>query len=211
MAEILREVIISDDIVLLKSFAQQPDPQPAPTISDHATATVSVINHDDLENARQAGYLQGLSEGIAKTEAKMTDELSVLATLLQSIPAAINDRRMQLSDEIADIVLLITRQFFINQQLNKDGIALQINQTINQLNDKQNIELALHPEDLALLQQGLLKIDLKSCKNLRVIPDESLRLGGCIVKSEHGVFDASIERQIDNLKQVLLQMKQGMA
>lgn len=211
MAEILREVIISDDIVSIQSFAQQSELQPAVSINNQAVANVSVINDEDLENARQAGYQQGLSEGIAKTEARMTDELSVLNTLLQSIPTAINDRRMQLSDEIADIVLVISRQFFINQQLNKDSIALQINQTISQLNDKQNIELALHPNDLALLQQGLLKIDLKSCKNLRVIPDESLRLGGCIVKSEHGVFDASIERQIDNLKQVLLQMKQGVA
>lgn len=209
MAEILREVIISDEVVSLKSIVQQPDPQPAFTHSDPAVAALSVINNDDLENARKAGYHQGLAEGITQTEAKMTDELSVLTTLLQNIPSTINDARRQLSDEIADIVLLITRQFFINQQLNKDSIALQIDQTINQLNDKQNIELALHPQDLALLQQGLLKIDLKSCKNLRVIPDENLRLGGCIVKSEHGIFDASIERQIDNLKQVLLQIKQG--
>lgn len=209
MAEIFREVIISHDIVRLKPLAQSSEPQSLVGKEPAQTEVFDALNKDDIENARQAGYNQGLSEGIAQTESRMTAEFSVLTTLLQSIPAAINENRLKLSDEIADIVLTIAQQFFISQQQNKDAIALQINQTINQLNDKQNIELSLHPQDLTLLQQGKVKIDLKSCKNLRIIPDDNLRLGGCIVRSEHGVFDASIERQIDNLKQVLLQMKQG--
>ena len=207
MADILTAVTISDEIVRLGLVSKPCEQQPS--IREEQIPVAESISQEDLENAKQSGYSHGFSEGFAEAEAKLASEFSHVKALIESIPAAIQESRLQLSDEIADIILLIIKQFFINQQQNKDSIALQINQLLNQLNDKQNIELSVHPKDLTLLQQGKLKIDAKACKNLRIVPDDNLRLGGCVVKSEHGVFDASIERQIDNLKQVLLQMKLG--
>jgi flagellar assembly protein FliH len=109
--------------------------------------------------------------------------------------------------EIADIILLIVQRFFIERQKNKEEIVRQITHTLAQLNQKQNIELHLHPSDIDLLHQSEFNINLKPYKNMRIIPDETLLLGGCIIRSEHGVFNASIERQIDNLKHALLKIK----
>lgn len=208
MADIFTAVTLSDDIVRIG-----PDMESGGQLQTEETPAevVKSISQEDLENAKLAGYSQGFSEGLAEAETKMTDQLSLLGTLLQNIPTAVRDNRLQLSGEIADIVLLITKQFFVNQQQNKDVLTQQVNQILSQLNDKQSIELSMHPQDLALLQQGKLKLNIKACNNLRIIPDDNLRLGGCVVRSEHGVFDASIERQIDHLKQVLLQMKSGVS
>jgi len=215
MAEIFKAILVSDDTIHLKPSitANEPDltVQTAAKPVEADMEKVNDITKQRCEEAFQSGFNQGLSEGIAKANTNMEEQITVLGNLLQSIPEAINANRLLLSNDIADIVLLIIQQFFINQQHSKEIISLQINQALAQLHDKQNIELALHPKDLTLLQQGKLKIDLKQCKNLRVVPDENLRLGGCIVRSKHGVFDAGIERQIDNLKQVLLQIKQGEA
>ncbi len=152
-------------------------------------------------------YSLGLTDGIAQENARLHDQFNTLDALLHSIPEAISENRRLLSAEIADIVLLIAHKLFINQQQNKDSIRHQITQIIDELNNKQSIEIALHPHELALIQQDGINIDTQSCKNLTLIPDVSLRLGGCIVKSAHGMFDAGIERQIDNLKQVLLHMR----
>lgn len=207
MADIFTTVTISDDIVRLGPVSEPCEQQAL--FEEEQIESAEIISEEDLENATQSGYNRGFSEGLAEAETKLACEFAQLKTLIENIPPAMTENRLQLSDEIADIVLLIIKQFFINQQQTKDSIALQINQLLNQLNDKQNIELSVHPKDLALLQQGKLKIDAKACKNLRIVPDDNLRLGGCVVRSDHGVFDASIERQIDNLKQVLLQMKLG--
>ena len=192
MAEVLKSAFISDDIVHIGTVTAIPVEAPA------------VIAQHEIEDA----YNNGFKQGIAEARAQMKELKDAISALLQSIPAAVEDNRLHLSTEIADIVLLITQRFFIHQQHNKDAITNQITQTLNQLNQKQNIELALHPHDIALLQQGELNIDFKPYKNIRITPDETLRLGGCVIRSEHGVFDAGIERQIDSLKQVLLKKKQ---
>jgi flagellar assembly protein FliH len=231
MAELFKTAIISDEILYLKPSSNvidlnaPPDSTPLGTLETIAypdstpLETLETITHaetitdltlmDDLTLIKEHSFNQGFSEGLVQATAQIAEQKKTLNNLLQSIPAAISEHRLQLSTEIADIVLSIAQQFFIHQQQNKESIAQQITQTITQLNNKQNIELSLHPHDLALLQKGQIKINLKQCKNLRVIADDDLRLGGCVVRSEHGVFDAGIERQIDRLKHALLEIKNG--
>jgi len=195
MANIFRHVTISEEIAHIGTVA------PVSTV---------IKKEDKIAEDQviwQSGYTQGLSDGMSQERALLNEQTNTLTSLLQSIPQAINENRQQLSSDIADIVLLITGKLFIHQQQNKEAITHQITQVIMQLNEKQNLEIVLHPHDLAMIQEGEIKVDLRSCKNLRFKADDNLRLGGCIVNSEHGVFDAGIERQIDNLKQVLLQMR----
>lgn len=198
MSKIFKQASFSDEIVILHPF-NHPE-----IIEEKNLDQPEAIK----EEAFQSGFEQGYVKGAAFEKSKMAELAQALQALLESIPQAIGDNRKELSSEIADIVLLITQQYWINQQ-NKNDVALQINQIISKLNDKQHIELHLHPQDIQLLQQGLLHIDSKSCPNLTIVADEQLRLGGCIVKSSHGTFDASIERQIDNLKEYLLKIRQG--
>ncbi len=213
MAEVLKAITISEEIVFLKPLSYKQTPLTEEIlIADEPiehTKKQAELTAQEKEELFQAGFSKGVDEGFLQAQKHLEEQNTLLNALLNNIPNAVNENRLSLSNEIADIVLVITQQLFIKQQNNKESISNQINQIINQLNDKQDIELSLHPQDLALLQQGKLTINLKNCANLRVIADENLKLGGCLIKSEHGVFDAGIERQIDSLKQVLLKIRQG--
>ena len=126
---------------------------------------------------------------------------------LAAIPKAIAQNRLDLNPEIADIVLLISQQFFIEQQKDSQALSQQINQVLGQLNNKHNVELCLHPQDINALQNGAIQLDATHLNGLKIKSDESLVLGGYVLKTNHGVFDASIEKQIDKLKEVLIQLK----
>lgn len=197
MGEILKSVLISDERVSLGlTTPPKENLHVNPTIKETPLPSFS---QQDIDNA----YLNG----IMHAETTMKSQIQALTSLLKGIPETLHAHRQQLSHEIADIVWMITQQFFIHQHHQKDAIANQVTQTLTQLNQKTNIELILHPHDVYLLQAEEVKIDFKAFKGIRIIADESLQLGGCIIRSEHGVFDASIERQIDNLKRVLVKMK----
>ena len=196
MAKILKNIPVSHEIT---------------PIGRSELSTPTKVHEDDNlfdnESAWQSGYSQGLMEGSAQERAMLSEQTNTLTQLLLSIPQAIKDHRMQLTSEIADIVLLIASKFFVHQQHTKDAIVHQVTQILLQLNEKQQLKIALHPKDLALIQQGDIELQVQDDEHIQLLADERLRLGGCIITSEHGVFDAGIERQIDQLKQVLLQMK----
>jgi|GEM_PF-1765349 len=210
MAEILSNIIMSDEVIILGQYPSAP--AALETLIEKTN-----IDEDSLQllknQAREEGFKQGYEDGQKKaemhSEKQINEQCAGIQELLRTLPQAIADNRQQLEQEVADIVLAITQQFFIHQQHDKESIVQIVSQAINQLNDKQNIEIALHPGDLALLKQGQVKIDFSQFKNLRIVPDDSLKLGGCIIRSEHGLFDVSIERQIERLKHALLQIKNG--
>ena len=197
MAEILKTFILSEDHHSLNAVIEPP-------------VTITTVQSKLDETAMQQDYFQqGFNQGLAQAQQELNEQSNKLTALLHSIPQAVSANRQHLSQDIADIVFAIIQPLFIHQQQNKESIAERISQTIQLLNNKHNLELFLHPDDLALLQRKELSIDVSACKNLRVMADDKLRLGGCVIKSEHGLFDAGIERQIDNLKQILLQIKNG--
>ena len=205
MAEIFQTATLSDEIVHLNPVIARNEATKQP--SGLFSGLLHCVRNDDPLDVRNDDSLDNRSNDLLKKQ--LTEQSTALSALLQTIPQTISNHRLQLQDDIADIVLTIVQQFFIHQQHNKESIELQINQIIKQLNEKQHIVLSLHPHDLSLLQQEPMSLDLKQYQQLHIVPDDSLRLGGCVVRSEHGVFDASIERQIDNLKQALLTMKLG--
>ncbi|WP_028388034.1 FliH/SctL family protein [Legionella fairfieldensis] len=216
MAEIFKQVVLSDEPFYpnqTTATAKDTAKNQSGTASPAVVETPVVLKEKAHEEGYAEGYTQGLTKGKEEGEKQAHEEvanlLQQLETLLQTIPAAISENRQALQTEIADIVLIIAQQFFIQQQHDKEFIARQISAALNQLNSKQTITLVLHPHDVALLQQGKLTIDFSQCNDLRIASDEKLRLGGCLIKSEHGLFDASIERQVDRLKQILLQIKAG--
>lgn len=180
------------------------------TLSDEE---LKLLQDQAYQEAYEKGFNQGLAEGREKGEEIGRDRASQQAAhwdaLIENVAEAVAQQRLSLRTDIADIVLAISQQFFIHQQHHSDQIGLQINGILRQLNQDQIIEIALHPQDLALIQQGRIKLELKTAKNIRIIADDNCRLGGCLIKTEHGFFDASIEKQIDRLKDLLLQIKQG--
>lgn len=201
MAKVFKKAMISEEITYIGIPPSTTEPRP-------------LESENSLDNEPEPivtpPFIGALPDGLEQERARLNEQINTLNTLLQSIPQAISDNRQLLSSDIADIVLLIASKFFISQQQNKNAITHQITGILTQLNQKQHIEITLHPHDLALIRQGELTIDLQNCKHITLKADDNLRLGGCMVTSEHGVFDASIERQIDNLKQVLLQMREGL-
>lgn len=177
------------------SMPAQPDhidsshPQPVDQVSTYPT-----------------GFDEGFQAGAQATQNALNDQINMIETLIQSIPDALLRAQDKMKDEMTNIVLMITQQFFVEQH-HHGSIAQLVTNTLKHIHDQQNIQLALHPQDISRLQQDSLSIDLSRCNNLKIVPDESLTLGGCVIHNDHGVFNASIERQIDNLKTMLLDMR----
>lgn len=63
----------------------------------------------------------------------------------------------------------------------------------------------LHPRDIGTLQQLLQDQELRVHSiGLKLIPDESLELGGCVIEAKSGQYDGGLEGQLTRLYAVLV-------
>jgi flagellar assembly protein FliH len=172
----------------------------APSFSEEE---LSALKHE----AYQQGYVQGAEEARALAHLQTHELEERLKQLIQAIPQAIEQNRLDMKQDLSALSLLIMERFFTEQCTDIKALETQINQILTQLNQQQQIELSLHPEDVKALQKGLMHLKATP-KHLTIKQDESMTLGGFIIKTPHGIFDARIEQQIDQLKEYLIQIKQ---
>lgn len=208
MAKLIRNALVCPDHVIIGTNPQKELEENSLLEANHLK-----LNDLQLEELKAKAYQQGYLSGKEEGEKRIIQDMELLKqqveTVLFSISQAICQNRLDLASEIANIILLIVQQYFIEKQSNPEALELQINTILCQLNNKQNIELCLHPHDINNLQKGAIKLESANLNGLKIKADERLPLGGCIIKTDHGIFDASIEKQIDRLKEFLLKMRQG--
>lgn len=205
MAKLYKNAHISTEEIYLNQV------EPALAPMEDPPLETPVIDDSQAEHIRQEAYEQGYLAGKTAKRVQLEqeqDELKKqLEQVLASIPDAVAQNRMELTKEIADIVFILVKQFFIENQHNHQALSQQINHILLQLNNQHTVELCLHPQEIAALQNGAIHLNTAHLNGLKIKGDESLTLGGYLIKTNHGVFDASIEKQIDKLKEVLLQLK----
>ena len=174
------------------------------------TEPVSSFNEEQIaalkQEAYEQGYLKGQKEAIELAHRQMDELKTRMEQMLASIPLALTHNRLDMQKELVSMCLFIVQSYFVAQSVDPQLLETQINQLLTQINNQQTIELHLHPHDLKMLQKGLIK--LIAVKNeITIKNEESLALGGFIIKTPHGLFDASLEKQLDKLKHYLLSIR----
>lgn len=170
------------------------------------------LSEEALEALCAEAYQRGFDAGTAQKIELAEEELSLLQkelkTLLASIKAEIDAHYLGLGAEIAPILLMVMQEYLGEHLTAPEALQHHINQVLRHINQQQQIELCLHPQDVTALHSGRIKINAQHIKGISIKSDDSLSLGGCVIKTEHGLFDASLEKQIDRLKDYLRQLKQ---
>lgn len=207
MAKIIKEALISSETITIGTL------MPVSNTTDNQLLTTknTQLNALSLEDSRTQAYQQGFEAGIQEGQTRIEQQIERskhdLEKLLLSVPQAIAQCRMELNREIADIVLIISQEYFVEQQRTPEALQAQINQILNQINNEQRIELCLHPEEIKLVQKANIQLNANHLNSLKIKADDSLVLGGCIIKTEHGIFDTSIETRIERLKEYLIEIR----
>lgn len=161
-----------------------------------------------LQQETTLAKAQGLQQGIQQTEKALQPLKNTLQNLLENIPDTLQKSRLQLQKDIADIVLTILEQLFLQETPPRHLLEKQINTLLMELNHQQNLTIHLHPDDLLHLQQGDIHLQTSPLQKIAILPDKSLLPGGCLIKTEHGLFDLSLEKRFQRLQIILSQIRE---
>lgn len=150
-----------------------------------------------LKAARQAGYQDGYRDGLAALEAfKSSFGVQVSAqigTLVQAIGSELDGLQQEMARTLAVSATHLARQIVRSELVARpDLIATVAQEAIDTLLlSARHITLRVHPDDHALVQQGAAEV--LAARGARLLADAAMARGGCLVESDIGVIDASIE------------------
>jgi flagellar assembly protein FliH len=147
--------------------------------------------------ARQAGYQDGYRDGLVALEgfkqsyaAQVTAQIDAVS---KSYAARLEALELQLAERVADVAIVLARQVVRSELATRPELVAAVAQetlTATLASAKQ-LALHLHPDDHALVQAHVGATLAE--RGVRLMPDAGLARGGCVLDTEVGVIDASLE------------------
>lgn len=178
------------------------------------------------EQAKAQGHAEGLEQGLAEgREQGRAEALAETAEQLRQLTAAWSQvatdweqQRVEMEREARQAVLdfaLSAVEKIVHRVIEVDESVVvdQAAQALSLVLSSQDASVSVHPLDRPLLQDALPELvkELATIEHIELVDDESITPGGCIVSFGHGRIDATIERQLERLTDLILPKPQEQA
>jgi len=196
------------------------DAEPQPTFDpagfaaggDHAVpvATRKVIPPADapdnsLQQVEEA-FARGRREGVAQAEARLETTLQALTQSLEDVSRLRESLAQSGSRDMLRLVMAIAEQVVRRRiEVDQEIILGVIKDALQASVRADSYRICISPADLEAVtsQKPLFLASISGLKNLSIETDPTISPGGCRVDSELGDVDATIESQLDAIRQTL--------
>lgn len=161
---------------------------------------IEAIQKQAYEEAKQAGYEDGLKQGVDE----MKKNASQLQAMFNFFQQPLEEMDTEVEQQLAELAMIIAKQLFKNESsFSAEHIQNLVHESLDYLPIKaRDISVRLNPDDVALLTQAEIDIDSQTW---RCVSDVTVTAGGCIIESDTSHIDATVETRI---KQVVDQYSQ---
>lgn len=150
-----------------------------------------------LKAARQAGYQDGYRDGLVALDGFKqgfaAQTTAQIGTLLLSLGAELGGLQQDMARTLAISATHLARQIVRAELASRPELVARVAQEAidTLLLSAKHITLRVHPDDLAFVAQGAAEV--LAARGARLLADAALSRGGCVVDSDIGVIDASLE------------------
>ena len=166
-----------------------PPPPPAPNPADELMA--------QLKQVRQTGYQDGYRDGLVALDGfKQSFAAQVTAqvgAIVQGFGQQLDDLQQDMARALAVTATQLAKQMVRSElSVKPELVAVVATEAVDTLLlSARHITVRVHPDDHALVAQGA--ADVLAARGARLLSDAEVLRGGCLVESDIGVIDATLE------------------
>ena len=207
-------VIRIDDVLEEeKQKLEEENRQKAAEILEEANEKASKIINEANENSdriKKEAYEEGMNQGLSDGRQQAQEEADMLRKEFESECDKRMDQITQyensLESKFADILIgLVTKITGIVCEDKKDVIIYLIDNALHNVSKSKDITIRVSKNDIMMVESEKDKFisGLSDDVSLDIVEDDSLSDNQCIIETESGVIDCSLDAQLDNLKEQL--------
>lgn len=172
-----------------------PEPPPAPRMS---TAEIE-------RDAFAKGYANGERAGAEAAATRGEAMLRRLAQTLDELASLRAEMVRKTERQLVELALALARRIVHREvTLDRELLVAMARVAIDRLGDRVAATVRLHPDDFAMVSAGGASGGSGPAPGVTVVADPRVSAGGCLVESDFGLIDVSIDAQLSELAAALL-------
>lgn len=179
----------------------------ADKLIEEASEKVENITKDAFSRGYEEGHEKGYIEGLQNGRQEGLDTVEVMKEELLDAKkkvADMKDRAFRDAEEkIVDLVLQISRKVIGEQVIeNRDAILSIVKKALNRCPFSSKLMMRVAPEDYDIVVSSRDKLyrEAEGISEMEILMENSLTPGSCVLETEAGYIDASMETQINRIE-----------
>lgn len=172
------------------------------------------ISEEDLNQRIADAFNDGLKEGKELAERGLINVFRTLRASSEMIHNLRDKILRESEDELLNLVMLVARKVIIHEvSQDRSILAAVIQNAISDLSVREEITVRINPDDYQLVTSGRDELLHRELLNERLLlkADPSVAAGFCLVDTDMGTIDASLEGQMDQIYRSLLEQRTAAA
>ena len=165
-----------------------------------------------IEQAQKEGYQQGKEDGIQQGYSEMADILAHAKEIVTLSKQDYEKRIESAEPIILELAIKVAEKIIgLEMKETNDTFLSIVKRTIKQARDNREVQLHVHPTQYPFILSQKEELDAIFPKNtdFYIYPDEDLAENSCIIESESGRIDASVDSQLHELRTKLIEFMEG--
>ena len=158
---------------------------------------------EEADSIREAANKEGYQEGLNRA-AEDLEQIKGTFTAFMNAPQDVFE---YIAPDILEISIDIAQKIIKNEiKQNPEVVIAKITEILKTLSKEEpKVTIRVNPAQVGIAKQGIPDMlnDAGLDAKIVVLPDETVTEGGCIVSTNNGVIDATIESQLAIIKEAL--------
>ena len=159
----------------------------------------------------EKGLAEGREQGRAEALAESSEQLRQLSAAWSQVATDWEQQRIDMEREARQAVLefaLSAAEKIVHRVIEVDESVVvdQAAQALSLVLSAHDASVRIHPVDRPMLEDAMPELikELASLEHIELVDDETITPGGCIVAFGQGRIDATVERQLQRLVDLIL-------
>ena len=159
-----------------------------------------------LIEGEKRGYQAGEQAGFATACQRVEPLIQSLHESLSQLTGLRQELHQQIEHEVVDLALAIVGKIICHEAaIGRETVLCVVQEALKHLADDRRITVKMSPSDLQFMQDAQHRLSgrLSSLQHVNFEADESISSGGCVIETESGRIDASLENQLRTIEESL--------
>lgn len=161
----------------------------------------------ELEEIKQQGFDQGFKEGIHQAHHDYSSKIKLAQEILEKAYEEKQDIIKESEPFVIELSVQIASKIIQKELETKPNVLIHmIKQNLIYSNERSMISICVNPDDFTYVQnqRNQLLESLEGQIEVKILPEQSIEKGGCVIRTSYGSIDARIDVQLKEIKQALL-------
>ncbi len=160
----------------------------------------------EIEAAIQKGYDEGFSQGLVEAKKTLADSINKVNNLVKEFIDLKSNMLVEAEEQVLKLALAIAQKVILEEpKQNPNMVRNIVKEAIKQLIDKEELVVKVHSNDVVSIKEIENQLFTTGVgAKVKIVADDYITAGGCIVESRSGSIDADLKTQCEEIKSNLL-------